>query len=562
MKKFLFLVVFLFCAASLHAQEIRSIDIDVYINDQGDAYVEQRWDVTVVRGTEWYIPIGNLNGSSIRRLRVEENGEQFIDEGRSWDTERSLLQKAGRSGIIDKGKDGVELCWGQGSMGDHKWKTSFVVLKMVQSLQDYDAFNFMFVNPELVAPPKHASICFHRMSGAPFSADSTRFWFFGCEGESELREDGSIYFETDQPMPHDGQLITMMRFEKGIFNSENVKDFKFEKMQKKAFKGSSYSNKSKSKYDFFDIIEILIGAAFVLVIVGLVLSFVFLLFRDLFLQMTGHTWKKSVFGSTKPKGWAREAPFKGDIPIAVHLLTSGSRLMLSTHHPERRIGAYFIKWISEGLVTPVKAEGDKYNLQFPAELPSFSDTCETNLFRRAMEAAGSNMILENGEFKKWAESHFKALTNWPDSVAKAGKSKLSAITEDTREEAANLLKFKNFLSDFTLAKEREVPEVGLWGQYLVFAQLFGIADKVSAGLEKLYPAQFAEYSEKYGLDATTMRSVIHTCSYSTSKAYSSAYSKLAESKSSSSGSSGGFGGHSSFGGGGGFSGGGFGGGSR
>ena len=298
MKKILILAAFLFGSAALHAQEIRSIDLDVYINDEGDAYVEQRWDVTVVRGTEWYIPIGNLNGSSIWQLHVEENGEQFIDEGRNWNTERSLSQKAGRSGIIDKGKDGVELCWGQGSMGDHKWKASFVVLKMVQSLEDYDAFNFMFINPDLVAAPQHASICFHRLSGAPFPADSTRFWFFGCEGESELREDGTIFFETDGPMPHNGKLIAMMRFDKGIFHSENVKDFKFEKMQKKAFKGSTYSTKSSPKYDFFDIIEILIGALFVLVIVGLVLSFIFLLIRDQFLKLTGHKWKKSVFGST------------------------------------------------------------------------------------------------------------------------------------------------------------------------------------------------------------------------------------------------------------------------
>ncbi|MBO4671406.1 MAG: DUF2207 domain-containing protein [Bacteroidales bacterium] len=562
MKRLLIIAAVLLGTAVLHAQEIRSIDIDVYLDEEGNACIVQNWDVTVVRGTEWYIPIGNLNGSTVRGLTVEENGEQFIDEGRSWDTERTLSQKAGRCGIVDKGKDGVELCWGQGSMGDHKWKASFVVLGLVQSLQDYDAFNFMFVNPGLVAPPQHASICFRRLSGDAFSADSTRFWFFGCEGESVLREDGTIFFETDRPMPGNGKLIAMMRFEKGVFTPENVKDFKFEKMQKKAFKGSTYSTKSTPKYDFWDIVEMIIGGGFLLMIAALVLGLIYAFFQDQFLKLTGHQWKKSVFGSTKPNGWAREAPFKGDIPIAVHLLTDGSRLLLSTHHPERRIGAYFIKWISEGLVTPIKADGNRYNLKFPSELPDFADTCETNLFRRAMEAAGSNLLLEKDELKNWAEVHYKAMTNWPDSVARTGKSKFSAIVGDKTEEAANLLRFKNFLSEFTLSKEREVPEVTLWGQYLVFAQLFGIADKVSSGLAKLYPTQFAEYAGQYGLDSMTMRDVIHTCSYSTSSAYRSAFGKAAESNSSSSGSSGGFGGHSSFGGGGGFSGGGFGGGSR
>lgn len=563
MKKFLVFAALLLSAFGAIAQEIRSIDIDVYIDDEGDAYIEQRWDVTVVRGTEWYIPIGNLNGMSIRGLTVSENGEEFIDEGFSWDTDRTLAQKAGRSGIIRK-SDGVELCWGQGSMGDHKWTAGFVALGLVNSLEDYDAFNFMFINPDLIAPPQHASICFHRLSDEPFSFDYTRFWVFGCEGESELREDGTIFFETDRPMPRNGSLIVMMRFDKGIFNCSNVRKMKFEKMQKQAFKGSTYKDKKTSKYSFEDIVSMIVAGAFILVIVGLVLLFIFFVIRDIVLRITGRLWKKSVFGSVKPKGWAREAPFKGSIPVAVWLMTDGSRLMLSSQHPERRIGAYFLKWISEGLVRPVKAPDGHYDLEFPKELPDFADTCETTLFRKAMEAAGSNNILENGEFKSWATDHYKSMVNWPKTVEKEGKAQFAKYSAASNaDNAAQLIQFKNFLSDFSLSKEREAPEVSLWGQYLVFAQLFGIADKVAKGFAKLYPDQFTEYSEKYGVDPVAMRSIVHSWTSITSRAYDAAYSeKISRESSSSSGSSGGFGGHSSFGGGGGFSGGGHGGGSR
>ncbi len=43
-------------------------------------------------------------------IRKEER--EYLDEGRIWDSRRDLSQKAGRSGIVDKGPDGVELCWG------------------------------------------------------------------------------------------------------------------------------------------------------------------------------------------------------------------------------------------------------------------------------------------------------------------------------------------------------------------------------------------------------------------------------------------------------------------
>ena len=548
----------LLSSVCLGAQEIRSVDIDVYLNEEGDAYIQQRWDVTVVRGTEWYIPIENLNGSEVLGLEVEENGVAFESDGRNWDSSRSLEQKAGRCGIIDKGRKGVELCWGQGSLGDHQWTAGFVVTGLVQSLKDYDAFNFMFVNQDLIANPQHASICFHRLDEKPFTEEETRFWVFGCEGEVSLRDDGTVYFETDRSMRSGGSLIVMMRFEKGIFNSQNVKDIKFAKMQKKAFKGSDYK---KSRVSFDDILTYIIGGCLVLIGAIAVLGIIFLIIKDLFFLLIGRTWKPSVFGSARPRGWNREAPFKGSIPIAVWLMKDGTRLTFKGDHPERCIGAYFLKWIADSIVSPVKAKDGHFDLVFPETAPEFKDACEAHLYSKALEAAGSNRILENGEFKSWANKHSTSLVNWPKMVEKDGKAALAAYTGDKVTEAGKLLQFKNFLSEFTLAKEREVPEVGLWGQYLVFAQLFGIADKVSAGLSKLYPDQFAEFSQSHGMEPQMMSSVLHAWTLNANEAYKTAYNRQMESSSSSSRSSG-FGGRSSFGGGGGFSGGGHGGGSR
>lgn len=558
-------VLLLLSGPGLFAQRIRSVDISVFITEEGDAYIKQVWDVNVVSGTEWYIPIGNLGKMSIRGLTVKENGEEFIDEGRTWDTRRSLEQKAGRSGIVVK-DDGVELCWGQGSYGDHVWEAGFVALGLVQALEDYDAFNFMFLNPDLIAPVEHATVTFQRLDDKPFTFDDTRFWFFGTEGESVLREDGTIFYETSGKMLRSDSIICMMRFEKGFFSPEITRNIKFEKMQKKAFKGSTYKDKGfLGGISFDDILELIIGAGFILVIAGLALLFVYAIIRDLVLKLTGHKWSKKVFGATKVNGWEREAPFGGSIPIAAHLLKSGSRLFLATAHTEWCIGAYFLKWIHAGIVTPIKAQDGHFDLQFPEIEPDFDDDAEKSLYKKAFEASGKNRILEKGEFDSWATSHYRAMAGWPDTLVNEGKSKLALSPSNTPEEAAKLLKFKNFLSEFTLSREREVPEVSLWGQYLMFAQVFGIADKVVAGFEKMYPQQFSDYSRQYGMDSVTMRTVVHSWTNMANKAYSKAYDKKLSAEASarsSSGSRGGYGGYSSRGGGGGYSGGGRGGGSR
>ena len=566
-RLFLTLTVLLLAALSLDAQRIRSVDIDVYINGEGDSYIKQVWDVDIVSGTEWYIPIGNLGGMRISGLKVSENGQEFIDEGRSWDSSRSREEKKGRSGSIEKGSNGVELCWGQGDYGHHVWEVGFVALRLVQSLEDYDAFNFMFINPEMIAGPEKATVTFHRLDGEPFTSEYTRFWFFGTEGNSELREDGTIYFEA-QNMRRSDSVIAMMRFDKGHFQPELTKDITFEQMQKKAFKGSDYEKKGGLKnFSIDDLIDIFfeflifIVAAFSFLFMGL------LWVKDKILKATGRQWSPKFFGATHVGGWAREAPFKGSIPIAAYLLKEGTRLSFKDGHPERAIGAYFLRWIQKGIVTPIPADDGHYDLRFPEEEPDFADSSERSLFQKAIGAArlNGNNILEKGEFDKWAEKHYKSLAGWPDSIVSEGKSKYHGFPGDKIEEGANLLKFKNFLNDFTISKEREVPEVGLWGQYLEFAQLFGIADKVAQGFAKMYPTEFNDYSERFGLDSATLCTVVNNWTRMSSSAYNKAYTtKLSQEASSggSSGSRGGFGGFSSRGGGGGFSGGGFGGGSR
>ena len=57
----------------------------------------------------------------------DENGEEYANDGRAWNSDRSLAAKTHRCGIIDKGSRGVELCWGQGKTGEHRYFIIYVI---------------------------------------------------------------------------------------------------------------------------------------------------------------------------------------------------------------------------------------------------------------------------------------------------------------------------------------------------------------------------------------------------------------------------------------------------
>lgn len=548
-----FLAAFLCLGAA--AQEIRDIDIEVRLAQDGSAWITQHWDVTVVRGTEWYIPIENLGPMTVESLSVSENGKAFESVGDRWDVDWSASRKTGKCGIVRK-KDGLELCWGQGEYGRHQWTARFHVTGLVQALDDADAFNFMFVNPGLVAPPQHVRVTISPdFVTETWTTENTRVWGFGFYGDINVK-DGKVVAESSEPFESQSRLIAVVKFNKGIFQPTVQRGGVFQALLDKALEGSSYAEDDDD------------GVLFLLLFAILFLALFFLLLYVAIAAILGYKYKKSLFGKTKITEWYRDVPVEGNLFAAYYVLAKGGRFSIDAPS-NQLIGAFFLRWILDGRLTvqPDPKSSKRVNLVFVQQENLFEDEVEQSLFEYARMASGDNQILENKEFEKWSEKNYQKVTKWPERALSTGKKwfsnhnyfqKGTTTTPEGATQACHVIEFRNFLKDFTLSAERGAVEVGLWKEYLVFAQLFGIADKVAAQFKKLYPADFERLTQQTGVNASYLRTAINFSNSISTHALTSAMAKA----SGGSGSIGGFGGHTSFGGGGGFSGGGFGGGSR
>lgn len=120
--------------------------------------------------------------------------------------------------------------------------------------------------------------------------------------------------------------------------------------------------------------------------------------------------------------------------------------------------------------------------------------------------------------------------------------KLSNLTQKGIDEREKWKSLKKYMEDFSLLNEKEIPALEVWEEYLVYATVFGIADKVIKQLKMVYP-QIDE------MDSFNTASYIYLMSHTN---FNTSFSKAINSSISSTMSSG-------SGGGGGFSGGGGGG---
>ncbi len=553
-------LIVLACAAILSVgasaqaiREIRDVNTVVKLDRDGSAWVTQTWEAEAgSSGTEFYIPIGNLGPMTISQLSVSENGVAYESLGDDWDVDRGRSWKTGKCGIVPK-HNGVELCWGLGETGWHTWTVRYRLTGLVQAYDDADAFNYMFVNKGMEPAPEHARVTIEPAFDCPeWTLDNTRVWAFGFYGEINVL-DGKVVAETSESMGYSSSLITLVRFDKGLFTPTVEKGGPVQDLIDNALEGSSYGEEEEEWP------LILFGLAFALLFVG----GIFVVIWAVIASARGYKWKASLFGKKKIEGWYRDVPLEGNLLASYYLLAKGNRFGMSAP-ANNLIGALFLRWIMEGklLVQPDPKSEKRVNLLFKAEAGS-EDDVENDVFLWALKASGGNLLLERGEFEKWSTKNYKKITAWPDRASARGKSwfrkkgyfKADGIcTEEGATQACHLIEFQNFLKDFTLSGERSAPEVGLWKEYLIFAQLFGIADKVAKQFKKLYPAAFEELAQQSGMDGYTFLYAMNWTNRVSAHAVSNASSRA--------GSVSGGGGHSSFGGGGGFSGGGFGGGGR
>ena len=128
------------------------------------------------------------------------------------------------------------------------------------------------------------------------------------------------------------------------------------------------------------------------------------------------------------------------------------------------------------------------------------------------------------------------------------QNKIAVLTQEGTEEQEQWKALAKFLKEFSLIKEREVPELAIWEKYLVYATAFGIAEKAIEQMKAKYPEIFVEeywkeeniqqyqilnFATSNFIYQTGRYSPIHMISSSTNTAYSTALHEIAAHSSSS-----------------------------
>lgn len=473
------------CCLPAAANQVSQMTIDVALREDGSALVTQVWEAETDEGTEFYLACRDSGYLRITDFSAsDENGAFQVLE--PWDVDASLDEKAGKCGVVETDR-GVELCWGIGAYGRKTYTISYVLHGLVGAYDDADGFNHRFVD-EMATFPTSVSLTIRREDGGALEDADCDVWGFGFDGNVWF-DGGTVRARTASALESGEHLTVMLSLAKGLLSPERSVDESFDTVKERAFDGSDCENEEEEG----GWLDLILGLGVMGAVFGLI---------ALWGVAAARRRKAKMNKRTKRVEYFRDAPNNGNLNVT-HRLGSACEVC----REDALLGAYLLRLISDGALEPVENGGRAEQVDLRLCRPPRSGGAFDDAFYTILEAAaGSDGVLQAKELERFCGKNAKPLAAFAESCRKdadrilihsgccrgAECKGVKSLTGAGQRQLDQILGLKRFLLDFSLIHERGVRETVIWQDYLIYAHLLGIADKVAPQIRKLYPDELPQ----------------------------------------------------------------------
>ena len=504
MKKILKYVLCLFSIfvpLIVKADKIYNIDMHVNINKNGEAYIEEIWDVKADSGSEWYKYYANMENIELSNYEVYMDGK-LLNYKTNWNINESIKDKDHNYGIHYK-NNGYELCFGKSDFKKHTFILKYKLSNVIFNVDDAQVLYFTFL-PRITVD--NYNIIIDSYYEFP---DTLDVWGYGAKGYAYV-ENGRIKMSNEGKV-NNNYVTLLVKFPQNTFDIlNNYNKFKtFNDVFTMAEKGTydydydnnyipSTSNSTKKENYASATITLILN----------ILFYVFLIF--LFVKLA----RKLVYFGTLANKFNFEDDKKIDpndiamfneIPCNHDIYYANALVKINDFNYSKSnvLGAILLKWLKENKIKIVIDKNDPENITkmkidmtngfIPDENTQIN---EMKLFS-FMYSYSEKGILKISDINSLSTTKKLEISSVVDDIVPDETKKLEALgyiyiyskikgekkfgkymVDELYEESKKLYGLKLFLESFSRGEQKEKFKVELWSEYLMFACLFGIEDNV------------------------------------------------------------------------------------
>lgn len=494
--KFIILFIFIFSLAKqVNANSISSINMDIYLSDTGDATITETWQTYLDEGTENYHPYFNIGNSKIIFNSVKDDRGTTYNYNSNWNIDNSFEIKKNTFGIYNSGNE-YDLCWGISEYGNRTYTLNYTIQNFIYNTTD----NYQILYWTLIPKGMSSSVdkVYIKVHANNNFSDDLPVWGYGNYGGTAYVYNGIIEATSPEKVLSTDQYMTILvKFSSNTFNTTNSIDKSWDEVYSEAKKGATAYKENDNSF-----MSILSDFLYIIVAVLVFVPYALSAKRKKNHMISGKDELKDVLPF-------RDIPFGEDYFYTNYLAQEYDLISTDTNI----LGAMFLKWIKNNYLTIsteekgiFKTKTTKFIIN-PNSTNQMTDPNELKLWDIINKAAVDN-ILEDNEFKKYCKNNYQTLLNLFDNIndnidknlknnnafittveiKKAfGTSKKYTATSKLNEDARKLAGLKVFFKDFTSLNEKQPIEVKQWREYLIYAQILGMAEQVAKEFKKFYP---------------------------------------------------------------------------
>ena len=490
-----FLIMMFILPISAFADTIYSVNMDINILKDGTTNIKETWDVKADSGSEWYKTMYKLNNSELTNYKVLMDGKEL--NYKNWDVNENLDEKSGYYGINHTSK-GIELCFGKKDYQRHTFVISYTLSNYVFNVDDAQVLAWV------IYPKADVNQFSAEISSYYKFPDTLDVWGYGYKGYAYV-EDGVIKISTENSL-NDEYVSVLVKFPLNTFSTTNTDSRyqTFDDVYKVAEEGTfEYDYDYDYDYDYnYDNV------------VSSYLIILFLLFAIIPVIAILISSKKGIFGNygyiENKTITKRNTPMFREIPCDKDIYYANALIKLNNFNyvGSNIFGAIILKWVKNNKIIFINEKKGVFNKETTKldlrSNPTFDNENETKLFEM-MYKASKDGILESKELEKWCKKNYSKFLKFFDKLENSKIDELKekghiykrksrreckrryVMDDKIYDDSSKLFGLKLYLEEFSSMDTKEVLDVHLWDEYLMFAYLFGIADKVAKQLKKLYP---------------------------------------------------------------------------
>lgn len=465
-----------------------NVDIKINILEDGTANIIEVWDVKNY-GNSWCKTISYLDN-----IYVYYN-DMFIDGERlTYRNYRGLkfmygsLEYGGNFSYID---NRLNICFGLNSFGKHTYTLNYSINDYIYNINDGQVLYWTLLNNVTVDNVNIEVSSFYDFS------DDLELWKYGFDGNVYVK-DGKIFINNNEKLIDD-YVVLLVKFPKNVFNTSDriISYSEFD---------DYYQHASLGMYEDKNIVGR--SLVHIILIVLTIIIFLLILIKKIvvkrynkFINSYGYDGDKIIDIDNIPM--FRDIPCDKDLYYIYVLI----RLNRIGDSDVNILGAIILKWIKDKKIDILCVKKNKNNCNFiiNLSLDTFFDNAFENKLFKMMYEASNNGKLEIKEFHDWIKRYDMKFLGL---FAKMEQEIINSLKKDTHiyhrikkedcryryvmddkiyQDSVKIYGFKKYLEEFSLVDVKEIMELHLWEDYLVFGALFGMTDKISKQLKELYP---------------------------------------------------------------------------